>query len=88
MFGISIYSSFLHLVEKFCVPYLNKETEELIGLHAILMCGYDEDFGFLCVNSWGSEWADKGYFYLPFKYVLDPELSDDFWIICNKISEV
>jgi len=86
MFGVAIYESFLHLDEKFCVPYPCKASETLVGFHAILAVGWNNDIGFLCCNSWGSGWGDKGYFYLPFKYVLDPDLSCDFWTIHTSYS--
>ena len=45
------------------------------GRHAMLMCGYTGNF-YIVKNSWGSEWGDKGYCYIP-KNVLaasDPDL--------------
>jgi len=44
------------------------------GRHAMLMVGYIGNF-FILKNSWGTDWADKGYCYVP-KNVLaasDPE---------------
>lgn len=45
------------------------------GRHAMLMCGYTGNF-YIVKNSWGSEWGDTGYCYIP-KNVLaasDPDL--------------
>lgn len=32
-------------------------------------------------NSFGADWGDEGYFWMPSPYVEDRELSDDFWTI-------
>jgi C1A family cysteine protease len=33
---------------------------------------------FIVRNSWGAEWADAGYCYMPYNY-FTPDLSADFW---------
>lgn len=45
-----------------------------LGGHAILVVGYREGEGegggqFVVRNSWGDDWADGGYGYLPYRYV-------------------
>jgi len=40
------------------------------GGHAIMVYGYNEQ-GFLCLNSWGKKWGNKGKFILPYDYQLD-----------------
>jgi C1A family cysteine protease len=37
------------------------------GYHAIVVYGWNEK-GFLCQNSWGKNWGDKGYFILPYNH--------------------
>jgi hypothetical protein len=40
-----------------------------IGLHFVTCIGYDDEAGrFLCENSWGSRWADGGFFGIPYEY--------------------
>lgn len=40
-----------------------------IGGHCVLFVGYDDDKKlFKFRNSWGSDWGDKGYGYLPYDY--------------------
>lgn len=52
------------------------------GGHAVLLCGYNDDKKlFLVRNSWGPDWGEGGYFWMPYEYVTSPELSDDFWTI-------
>ncbi len=37
------------------------------GYHAILIYGWDDnENGFLCQNSWGTDWGDNGKFILPY----------------------
>jgi C1A family cysteine protease len=61
------------------VPSLNEEVE---GGHAVLAVGYDDINKWLIVrNSWGPTWGDHGYFYLPYEFVTNSDLSDDYWTI-------
>jgi C1A family cysteine protease len=81
IFGIYVYSSFMtkQVADTGMVPMPNKETENLEGGHCIIMIGYDNTTKlFQCVNSWGTSWGVNGIFYLPYDYVIDPELSCDF----------
>lgn len=41
----------------------DKDSE--YGLHAIMIYGWNKD-GFLCQNSWGTDFGDKGRFILPY----------------------
>jgi hypothetical protein len=39
----------------------------LLGGHAVPIIGYDDTKGvFLCQNSWGTSWGNKGFFLLPY----------------------
>ncbi len=59
---------------------LHKEGS--IGGHAVLAVGYnDAKQTFTVRNSWGPSWGQKGYFTIPYAYLLDANLSDDFWTI-------
>lgn len=52
------------------------------GGHAVLAVGYNDRKEHVIVrNSWGRRWGDKGYFYMPYDYIEDRNLSDDFWTL-------
>ena len=39
------------------------------GWHTMHYIGYDDDKNqFICKNSWGKDWADDGYIYIPYSY--------------------
>lgn len=79
--GIAIYSSFeSDQVTKTGIVPIPKAGEECLGGHAVVVCGYTKDHWILR-NSWGPKWGDKGYFYLPYLYLLDSNLSSDLWNI-------
>lgn len=57
-------------------------TEKCLGGHAVLCVGYDDSKShWIMRNSWGAEWGDKGYFYLPYPYLLNQDLTSDLWNI-------
>lgn len=68
-------------VKKTGIVKMPKKSEQLYGYHAIEFVGYYEELGWYCKNSWGKEWGVKGYFILPWDYLLDENLSMDFWTI-------
>jgi C1A family cysteine protease len=83
VFGFSVYASFMSTaVAKTGHASMPKPNEQLEGGHAVLAVGYDDvNQWFIVRNSWGTGWGMKGYFTLPYSYLLDQNLSDDFWTI-------
>lgn len=58
-----------------------KSEEPIIGGHAIHLVGYDDKtHQVVFQNSWGSEWGDKGFGYLDYKF-FTTGLATDFWTI-------
>lgn len=72
--GIEVYESFESgQVEASGIVPLPRRGENCLGGHAVLAVGYDDarrkgTGEVICRNSWGEEWGDKGYFYLPYSY--------------------
>jgi C1A family cysteine protease len=83
VFGFTVYQSFESAaVAKNGVVNMPAGSEQVVGGHAVLAVGYDDKSQRLIVrNSWGAKWGIKGYFTMPYAYVLDTNLSDDFWTI-------
>lgn len=82
-FGFTVFESFQSPTVAHTgivpVPFLNESVD---GGHAVLAVGYDDSNKWLIVrNSWGPTWGDKGYFYLPYEFVTNQDLSDDYWSI-------
>jgi len=83
VFGFTVYESFESLaVERTGNIPLPKRGERVLGGHAVLGVGYDEATGLVRGrNSYGDGWGDKGYFTIPFAYLTNGNLADDFWTI-------
>lgn len=87
-FGFAVYESFEsdQVAQDGLVPFPGPE-ESMIGGHAVLAVGYDDEKEvhgekgcFIVRNSWGPDWGDKGYFYLPYSFFIR-HLCDDYWSI-------
>lgn len=94
MFGFWGFSSFDKSDVKGGIPY-PAEGESAQWGHAIVAIGYDDNkkitntsnnkstTGALLIrNSWGKEWGEKGYGWLPYDYVLN-NLALDFWSLIS-----
>jgi C1A family cysteine protease len=56
--------------------------ERILGGHAVLAAGYDDATQrFLVRNSWGEKWGKGGYCTMPYAYLTDAGLAQDFWAI-------
>ena len=79
----------LHIFDSFVTQtgFVPRPTDEEIaniegGGHGMIVCGYsDADKVFIVRNSWGERFGDKGYCYIPYSYMGDPQLLIDACII-------
>ena len=83
VFGFTVYGSFeSSAVAKSGVLNMPSAGEQTVGGHAVLAVGYDDRAQrFTVRNSWGASWGQKGYFTMPYTYLLSPSLASDFWML-------
>lgn len=83
VFGFTVYDSFESpAVAKTGDLNMPTSTEAVVGGHAVLAVGYDDGTQrFIVRNSWGAKWGKKGYFTIPYAYLMTENLSDDFWTL-------
>lgn len=83
--GFTVYESFMSdiVAETGGVP-MPDISEDSLGGHCVVIVGYTFRNGhavWICRNSWGTEWGDGGYFYMPQAYLTSRSLASDFWTV-------
>lgn len=88
IFGFTVYESFEKPdVARTGIMQTPKNYEKILGGHCVLAVGYDSSRQYLLVrNSWGEEWGQKGYFWMPFSFI-NARNCGDFWII-QKVKDI
>jgi C1A family cysteine protease len=83
VFGFTVYESFeSDQVAQSGVVQIPQPGERVLGGHAVVAVGYDDAAKrFIVRNSWGTAWGMKGYFTMPYEYLTNRDLSDDFWVV-------
>jgi C1A family cysteine protease len=95
MFGFTVYSSIEQASGTGRIPFPSP-LDKIEGGHAVVAVGYDDKMriknkyggeeteGALVVrNSWGSDWGEAGYGWLPYDY-MRKGLAEDFWSVLKK----
>ena len=81
VFGFTVLTSFSKAAEA-GVMVMPQQGDQVRGGHAVTAVGYDDTKEvFIVRNSWGDDWGDKGYFYMPYAYIKEEQLAHDFWAI-------
>jgi C1A family cysteine protease len=81
--GFTVYESFesQQVAQTGVVP-MPAPGEQTVGGHAVLVVGYDDSKSMWLVrNSWGTTWGIQGYFWMPYAYFENRQLSSDFWTL-------
>ena len=81
IFGFAIWENFFSADNDGIVPMPTK-NEKWIGGHAVVMVGYDDSKKwFKCANSWGPDWGDNGFFYMPYDLIINPQYCFSFYYL-------
>ena len=83
VFGFNVYKNFeSQKTAETGIMDMPKPWSRVIGGHCVALTGYDNARNaFEVRNSWGPDWGDHGYFWMPYDFAEDPDLADDFWEI-------
>lgn len=88
IFGTLVWQGIEYVNSQGDIP-MPSQGEQPVGGHALMIVGYDDQRGclgtsskgaFLIRNSWGTNWGDRGYGYLPYEYLMKG-YAQDFWIL-------
>jgi hypothetical protein len=71
----------------FSSPWIiSKAVGYQVGGHAFIIKGYDMDKGlYICQNSYGSNWGDKGDFYITFDYM--DRANYGYWVNLDEVDK-
>ncbi len=82
VFGIYVFDSFENVSTDGIVPDPDINNENILGGHAIIAVGYDDNSKmFKFANSYGRNWGKNGYGYISYDYLTNKDLTDDLWTI-------
>lgn len=81
VFGTTLYESFeSDAVARTGKVPMPRTREQPIGGHCMVIVGATKT-SWIVANSWGTEWGDGGYCYMPINYLTNNNLADDFWVL-------
>lgn len=67
--GLRVYSNFVNARTGFVYDTIEGTYK---GNHAVVICGFDDNKNaYRVINSWGTNWGDRGYFWLDYDFMKD-----------------
>jgi C1A family cysteine protease len=84
LIAIAVYTSFesKNAEKTGIIPIPNLQKEKCLGGHELCLIGYDDVKSIFTVqNSWGSNWGDNGFCYIPYNYLTNKILGLEFTCI-------
>jgi len=81
MFGFTVHSNW---DQRSAVIPMPSSRDRHVGGHAVVAAGYDDTRDLLLFrNSWGAEWGEGGYGWMPFAYLVHG-WAQDFWAVLTQ----
>jgi C1A family cysteine protease len=86
LYAFGVYASFMTIDSKGIAPIpnpinyedYNDPQDPFYGGHEVCIVGFDDSKKHLeVVNSWGDQWGDKGFFYVPYDFFKNKRLTYD-----------
>jgi len=80
MIAIAVYESFeSQSTAQTGVVTIPKKYEQCLGGHEMCIVGYNDSAKlFTVLNSWGPEWGQAGFCYIPYSYITNHNLAFEF----------
>lgn len=87
--GFAVYDNIWNVTKENPVLQYPVRGNKLIGGHAVMCVGYSDDINtnvgqgaFLMQNSWGKEWGDNGFYWMPYRF-FERGVATDTWAISS-----
>ncbi len=84
VFGTRVTESFMKPPSSgmISIPSATDRDDAKHGRHALLLVGYDDARRtFVVRNSWGDDWGDRGYCYMPYAYLGNRSWTRNAWAL-------
>lgn len=79
LLDINLYSSFSSINASGIISIPNIKEESYLARHTVSLWGWDDDYNmFIMLNTWGKSVGYNGWYFLPYDYLLTPNLSTQF----------